>query len=818
MRSRVRLYCVLTCFACLLLFLVGDLPARAATWVDLTVTIGPAEVANSARFILGGDDHASGTTISVLASTNYVIEFTDVAEFQKPGPITVYVAREPVSVTATYVPSSAGDPGVTVSDMTVWPLWPRKRIAYNVWEPHSFLSVGRDVVAWVIFDPMADNPTFWVSDLNIMVRTGDIAYSTVIPDFSYAGQSYHFVAGGVLRDFPTALTGIIDDLRSHAVTPGYMGAWMTETSGDISENFPNQDFNVSWFSYSGWLDFLRGNAGFELEDSGHAPPLTMWAEDNWLTYFVDEDSIPSAWVGKVFIFLPTNQGVLNCFEVSEDPEDTYARRTWSITPFPAFHQAVYNQVRYENDGMFSRMTVLDGPTYVHDVQDQYGNWKRVLIGSTGLGTEQENKTGSNWALEGAPRPPDPPDITDNGRIFGIYALDVTDPLNPVPLWSVTNVSCTRNQNASVSRVDIRNAPGGAIDAADYAQVDFMTSKPLVGFTETVEGERTWHLLLVTVDKDGEYLWINADPLTGEVMTTGTFDGFNGETTETLPPESTYHYNFEDWYPSRVLAAYPGEGGMPVLSDVYVYLSNGTFYLWDLNRYGWSVDGSNSGAPVPEKIFNVYTNTSKEFPAPPITDFDICYINGETYLAATVPLDYPGIGSPHDTYGLLIVNLTRIQEDGTVDLNTQSAVGQGGDTKLLLTESGVAMVQLQTGTGGNAYDFDVLAASPIFANYVLYQAQYSTDGDLSRLYTLDMGYIAGLSRNTGNIALPDDSYIDDPENRYASMIIDAQGNLVIFDEEGNIVQVIEGILNYDDLGTGTGETGSTGVRTFYWKTM
>jgi len=111
----------------------------------------------------------------------------------------------------------------------------------------------------------------------------------------------------------------------------------------------------------------------------------------------------------------------------------------------------------------------------------------------------------------------------------------------------------------------------------------------------------------------------------------------------------------------------------------------------------------------------------------------------------------------------------------------------------------------------------LAASPLFANYVLYQAIYSTDGGLSRLYTLDMGYIAGLERSKGNVALPDDAYIDDTEHHFAGMTIDSKGNLIIFDEEGNIVYKIEGVLDLGGTGSGSGTTGSTGVRIVYWKT-
>ncbi len=817
---RIISFSILTLTICLLL--VTPSFAKA---VGITVVIYPEEVRSSARFIIEGQEYLSGETALVEGKTNYVISFSEVYGWRAPADVVVSVKQQDIVYSGNTTYELLGDVSeLEINDISKWPLWPRRSSNANVWEPYSFTSIGRDVVSWVTFEPMEGNSFFWLSDLRVIVRTGELSYARVSPDFDSVGQTYKYIAQNSLKAFPSTLGDILGDLRDHAVIPSYMENWMTVTENEVSQDYPNQDFDSSWFSYSGWMDLLRGDAGFELEDSGHAPPIPMWAEDNWLTFFVDKNSVPSAWVdasgkGKVFVFLPTNQGILNCFEISDDPDYPGATRVWSLTPFPAFQQAVYNQVYYHhNSEQFSRLTILDGPVYVHDVQDKNSNWKRILVGSTGLGTEQVNKIGANWVTEGDPSPGGSPAITGDSQVFGIYAIDVTDPMNPQPLWSVTNINCIRAEGTSESRLD-KMSPGVDIETANfdaYEDVDFMTSKPLIGFTETPEGARTWHLLLITINKNGQYLWINADPMTGEIITSETFNGFSGETVETLPPEETYEYNFEDWYPSRILAAYPGEGGLPVLSDVYIYLSNGTFYSWDLNKYDWSQPGID--APVPEKIFNVYTNTGHEYPAPPITDFDIAYIGGDTYLAATAPLDYPGIGSPHDTYGLLIVNLTRIQQEGTIDLNTQGALGQSGDTKLRLMEDGVAMVQLQTGTGGNAYDFEQLAASPIFANYYLYQALYSTDATLSRLYTLDMGYVAGLLRGKGNVSLPDDAYIDDPDNAFAAMFIDSQGNLVILDADGNVIRVVEGVLDFSETGTGTGSTGSTGVRTVYWKTM
>jgi len=831
---------------------------HAANWGDITIYITPAEVTGSAQwYITSNKKHSSGESqrVNLKNDVVYTIQFTEVEEYQAPPNLTVQFAPDQTSFSTTveYV-AVGGDENVTV-DVPNWPLWPQKRTSYSVWEPYSFTSIGRDVNAWVLFDnPDPDNPTFWVSDLKVTIMDTVLTegvektiVTKVEPEYLDSGAIYGYIQGGQIHEFPDTLSGIEEDLRDYSVIPEFVPGvdgsefWLMHdpnelVSGD-EEYYANQDFATSWFGYGDWITFLQegievDGVQYVLEDSGHAPPLTMWGKDGWLDFYVDDYSPPSEWMidsetERVFIFLPTNQGMLNCFEVDETPGSLGVSRIWSVMPFPAFQQAVYSQVRYENDGQYPRLTVLDGPVYVHDVQDDAGNWKRVLVGSTGLGTEQVNKIGPNWTVEDSdmPQPGGGPAITGKSKMFGIYAIDVTDPYNPDPLWSVTNIQVQREDGASVSRVI--DDEGNSLDSVDYpySDIDMMTAKPQIGFTETEDGTRTWHLLMVGVDNSDsdtpKYVWIDADPLTGAIRNRGYFYDFDGETPETLPSVDTFGYNSEDWYPSRLLAAYPPtDDALPVLSDVYVYLSNGTFYSWDLS----------SEDPVPEKIFNVYTNEGHGYPAPPITDFDIAYFpdpedpnSTETYLAATAPLDYPGVGQPHDTYGLLLVNLTLIQEKEVQDLNTQGAQGQSGDEKIKLVEDGVVMIQLQTGKGGQAYDFNELAAAPVFlskeTNGVLeaklFMALYTDEGDVSRLYTLDLSYLSEITGHSGQVDLPDDPFVDYIGQEFSSITINSEGDLLLLDAEGGVIDTIENVV---DLGLGppggTSELDNLGI--VYWE--
>lgn len=251
------------------LFLV--LPSFAKT-VGITVIINPEEVRPSARFTIEGQSYQSGETALVEGKTNYVVSFSEVNGWRAPADAVISVWQQDITYSGNSTYERLEDvPEIVINDTSKWPLWPRQSSNANVWEPYSFTSIGRDVVSWVTFSPMEGNTFFWLSDLRVIVRTGELAYSRVNPNFNSVGQTYEYIAENTLKAFPSTLGDILGDLRDYAVIPSYMENWMTLTENDVSQDYPNQDFDSSWFSFSGWMDFLRGEAGFELEDSGHAP-------------------------------------------------------------------------------------------------------------------------------------------------------------------------------------------------------------------------------------------------------------------------------------------------------------------------------------------------------------------------------------------------------------------------------------------------------------------------------------------------------------------------------------------------------------------
>ena len=146
-------------------FLVS--PAFAKT-VGITVTIYPEEVRDYARFIIQGQEYRSGSTASVESSTNYPISFTQVPGWKAPKDDVITVKNRDISWPGDDRSKSTYEqleevPGIVIHGKSKWPLWPRTSSNANVWEPYSFTSIGRDVVSWVTFEPMLNNPFFWLS-------------------------------------------------------------------------------------------------------------------------------------------------------------------------------------------------------------------------------------------------------------------------------------------------------------------------------------------------------------------------------------------------------------------------------------------------------------------------------------------------------------------------------------------------------------------------------------------------------------------------------------------------------------------------------
>jgi len=783
--------------------------------------------------------------------------------------------------------SNAADVSVNAGK---WPVWPEPYVRINerdITEPAMFLSIGREVVPWTFFgDTTVDSNNYIkLVGANFYVTVekftyddvGDkqiLSYETIPPTITDEDDLFMIAQNSHVDT--TSVSDIAYNLRETAVFPEYVSNWITYTVDSEDVQVANESFladrSADKYVYiNDWKDFLVkdlaylnlpgvDSADVVYADSGHAPPQVVWPYDPWFYSFRTEtgyyaDEIPEKWKNRYVCLWPTNQGALHAYEVYnvEEPDSTpYVNRTWLAVPEPSFRQAIYEQLKkvYGNDYM--RFTVLDGPIIIRDVKIN-GEWRRILVGVTGEGTKQLPKPQDAWTtLNQSDYDPSTssPTSQDGGRVFGVYAFDITDleetaDTNTLkPLWSVTTVSYKTSAKEFSDYYPQNNTGVGKSEYAAYANMLFSVSKPVIGYTRDENGDMQWHVVILGVEKpdennDYKYMWLDVDPQDGHVISHGYFYNPAKGDYEALEEASFVEYGdftpeeLERAFPSRILPAFPppdAEYQEPLLSDIYVQLSNGGLYRWNLLH-----EGSDTN---PEWIVTLKSERGDNI-APPLTDFDITHVYGDnpgayhTYFSGNVLLRSVSGEASLDAETLVILDLTELQSM-SIEARSSIKVPPGQDGAVVSSkESYILVVQLELQKGtSSTYSKNVLA-SPVFIDNRLFLAIYemSTKGqgnnpnysEVSRLYVFNFAPLMG----SGNVQqlqeaqVVDDQiqgdYFDVENVEAAMMFVDSLGNLVMLDQEGNVIgdPIPTGLRLSTEPPGNPGEE-NRGVRVVYWK--
>jgi len=246
------------------------------------------------------------------------------------------------------------------------------------------------------------------------------------------------------------LTPEADGATTRNILFNKAGALANFTPSNVPDKSTN--FNpVNLSQYSSWspefqaaatpdnlINYLRGQTGFEARDSNTyqlyrqreavlgdivdskpvyiCKPQFNYTDPGYQT-FKDSFGGTGACTRTPMIYIGANDGMLHAINATATGSDT-GKEEWAFVPTPAISEMWrLADANYSTNHRF----FVDGSQYVNNVcvsncNSESAVWKTILIGAMGYGVVE----GSN------------PD-TGAAR-SGFYALDVTDPLNPILLW------------------------------------------------------------------------------------------------------------------------------------------------------------------------------------------------------------------------------------------------------------------------------------------------------------------------------------------------------------------------------------------------
>jgi hypothetical protein len=321
----------------------------------------------------------------------------------------IYVDRREysrASAAATIITASGANKKLVIGSSFVFPGWEGQLRAYDM--------TGVSFVAGT----SSELQTIATSNLN------DATGRDLIP-----GAGILWDAGDMLDGRDPASRTVYTALRANGtVTNPLVRANFTRANAGN----PSTAGSLAWClkdvnnDNAGLIDFVRGtNRYWKLGDINHSTPVVVGPPSEDDAYMgAGYADFKAAFVSRPkVIYVGANDGMLHCFDVATGEE------LWGFIPYNLLPKLrnMYAVDAANNTRYYAHDVYCDGTPAVADVQIN-GNWRTVLV--TGQGPGSGSTLGSG-------------NVT--GAINYYWALDVTDPSNPQPLWEISHTYRSGNR-------------------------------------------------------------------------------------------------------------------------------------------------------------------------------------------------------------------------------------------------------------------------------------------------------------------------------------------------------------------------------------
>lgn len=600
--------------------------------------------------------------------------------------------------------------------------------------------------------------------------------------------------------------------------------------------------------------------------------------------------------GDAILLVPTNEGLLHAFTTNTFKEK-WAITPFPGQGLGYYQQA--RKVASGADEE-PRMNLLDGPLGFADIEGEAeGTWRRLVVGTAGTGITLANKPAEYYSSEYlADESSDTTEALasnltaqyaaisrNNPHFWGIYAVNLADngsdisPSDPVLLWSVSTVYFEEDDSEKGTvfvngvRYDRNNDDTQGQDEVPdgykgFQDIRLSCARPVIGMTED-DGNRQWHVVFVGISHEEEFHLYDLDAETGEILediNLGNFpmtvyqDGVGTALVEDRLSDSLGGNNdisdiiwderFEWKFPTRIGAiakdkirdqdpdnlGYAQLYTRPLLKEVYVHLSNGSLYRWDVSK----PPSQTNPVMVALSVYqNDYTFTDSEgtevennalVSGPSTQDFDgtyltpLDYVEGESsteyhrFLALVLKGGDDSNEAKVDIRGLAVLDVDNIVASDKVFLiSTSNTWGHGNqDTVDYYADDLGWFTILAAGNAaeGKFWNEVLTVSAPVFIDGRIVLAGYQPDTNTSWIYNVD------AQPGDGTVITDDEIPFTDTEFGGGATINnsgpDGQAVIYVATSDGTTVsQDIEGVRW--ETGVGDGSSGSHVMEILYWKT-